>query len=105
MFSATLMLTCLLNSTFFDSFLSVEIQKETRQVVSAHIFDTPSATHNQLSLSVLELDDSKIELSGYDQNSQLVRISTDLTEGFSYGLTVLQVGSQIESTGCYVSKL
>ena len=105
MFSATLMLTCLLNSTFVDSSLSVEIQKDTRQVVSAHIFETSTATYNQLSLSVLELDESKVELSGNDQNSELVRISTDLTVGPSYGLTSLQVGSQVESTGCYISEM
>lgn len=104
MFSASLLLTCLLNSTFVNSSLYVEIQKDTRQVVSAHIFDTTHASYNQLSLSVLSLDDSKIEISGLDQNSELVRISTDLTVGPNYGLTSVQVGSKAEISGCYISE-
>lgn len=104
MLSATLVLTCLLNSTFLDSSLSVEIQRDTRQVLSAQMFSLTSASYNQLNLSILELDESKVELSGHDQNAELVRVSTDLTVGPTYGLAVLQVGNQVESTSCYISE-
>lgn len=104
MFSASLILTCLLNTTFVDSSLSVEIQKDNRQVVGAHIFDTPSATYNQLFLSVVSMDDTKVELSGHDQNSEPVLISTDLSTGPSFGSTTIQVGSRVESSSCFISE-
>ncbi len=104
MFSATLLVTCLLNSTFTDSSLTVEVQKDTQQVVSAHIFNASTATYNNLNLNVLVLNEDVIELSGSDQNSDLVRISTDRTVGANYGLTTVQVGSQIEASGCFISE-
>ena len=104
MFSTSLILTCLLNSTFVDSSLSIEIQKDTRQVVSAHIFDTPSASYNQLLLNVITMDESKVELSGHDQNSELVLISSELSTGSSFGLTTIQVGSRVESSSCFISE-